>query len=147
MGVTVYLNCSSSTGFDPNAMTMTKLSASFPATLCRTSSILFRANHVVEFFDSFELLLFSLSYLLIARSGSAVLLGPCQVLVVQSFAFSFRLSKVRSLIEWLLRSFCIQRENPMRRILNSCSFCDDVEVLLQGDSVVHVFFSPPDVIQ
>ena len=37
----------------------------------------------------------------------------------------------------------------MLRILNSFSFCGDVDVLLQGDSVVqnYVFFSPPDGIQ
>ena len=35
-----------------------------------------------------------MSYLLTARNGSVFLLGSCQVLVVQSFAFSFRLSKV-----------------------------------------------------
>ena len=57
-----------------------------------------RVNRVVVFFDSFELLFFSLSYLLTARDDSVVLLGSCQVLVVQSFAFSFRLSKVRSLM-------------------------------------------------
>ena len=62
----------------------------------------FRVNREVEFFDSFELLFFSLSNLWIARDGSVVSLSPCQVLVVQSFAFSFRLSKVGSLIEWLL---------------------------------------------
>ena len=128
-------NCSSSNGFDPNAMMMTKLSAGFPATLSKTS-ILFEVNHIVEFFDSFELLFFSLSYLLTARGGSKLLMGPCQVLVMQSFALSFRLSKVRSLIKWLLRSFCVQRENPMLRILNSLSFCGGVVVLLQGDSVI-----------
>ena len=60
----------------------------------------FRVNRVVEFFNFFELLFFSLSYLLTARDGSEVLLSPCQVLVVQSFAFSFRLGKVGSGIEW-----------------------------------------------
>ena len=57
-------------------------------------------KRAVVFFDALECLSFSLSYLLTARNGSVVLLGPCQVLVVQSFAFSFRLSKVRSLLEW-----------------------------------------------
>ena len=117
-------NCSCSNGVGPNLMTTTKLSAGYTATLCRTS------NRVVVFFDSFELLFSSLSYLLTARDGS------CQVLVVQSFAFSFRLSKVKSLIE-LLRSFCVyQRENPMIRILNSLSSCCDVDMLLQGNSVM-----------
>ena len=32
-------NCSSSNWFDPNLMTMTKMSAGFSATLCRTSSL------------------------------------------------------------------------------------------------------------
>ena len=87
--------------------------------------------------------------LLTARNGSVFFLGPCQVLVVQSFAFSSRLSKIRSLIEWLLKSFCICSKNPMFRISNSPSSCCDVDVLLQGDSVVqhYVFFSPPDDIQ
>ena len=52
---------------------------------------------------------------------------------MQSFAFSFRLSKVGSLIEWLLRSFFVHRENPMLRIFNTLSSCCDVDVLLQGD--------------
>ena len=97
----------------------------------------FRVNCVVEFFDSFELLPFSLSYLLTAKDGS------CQVFVMPSFALSFRLSKVGSLIEWLLRSFCIYCENPMLRILNSFSSCSDADVLLQGASVVQhcVFLS------
>ena len=58
----------------------------------------FRVNRAVVFFDALEWLSFSLSYLLTARNGSTFFLGLCQVLVVQSFAFSFRLSKVRSLI-------------------------------------------------
>ena len=58
------------------------------------------------------------------------------MLVVQSFAFSFRLIKVGSLIEWLLSSsFCISGKNPMLRIL---SFCGDIDVLLQGDPVVRL---------
>ena len=56
---------------------------------------------------------------------------------MQSFAFSFRLGKVGSMIDWLLRSSCIYREDPMLRILNSLSSCGDVDVLLHGDSVVH----------
>ena len=59
----------------------------------------FGVNRVVVFFDALEWLSFSLSYLLTAKNGSIFFLGPCQVLVVQSFAFSFRLSKVKSLIE------------------------------------------------
>ena len=100
-------------------------------------------NNVVIFFVALGLLSFSLSYWLTARKGSVFFLGPCQVLVVQSFAVSFRLSKVWSLIEWLLRSFCFQRETPMLRILNSFSFCGDVDVLLQGLQH-YVFLSPPD---
>ena len=90
----------------------------------------FRINSVLIFF------------VVTARNGSMFFLGPCQVLVVQSFAFSFRLSEVRSLIEWLLRSFCTYCENPMLRILNSFSSCGDIDVRLQGDSVAwhYVFF-------
>ena len=106
-------NCSSSNGFGPTLTTMTKLSASWPAISCRQVSPrpfveprnLFRVNRVVIFFIALGLLSISLSYFLIARIGSVFFLGPCQVLVVQSFAFSFRSSKVRSLIEWLLKSF------------------------------------------
>ena len=82
----------------------------------------FGVNRVVEFFDSFALLFFSSSYLLTARDGSVVLLSPCQVLVVQSFAFSFRMSKVGPLIEWKLSSsFRTCCKNPIIRNLNSCS--------------------------
>ena len=101
-------NWSSSTGFGPTLTTMTKLfagwpailtmlSAGFPATLGRTSN-LFWVNRVAIFFVALKLS-FSLSYLSTARNGSVFFLGPCQVLVMQSFAFSFRLSKVGSLIE------------------------------------------------
>ena len=59
---------------------------------------------------------------------------------MQSFAFSFRLSKVGSLIEWLLRSsFSICGENPMFRILNSLSSFSDVDVLLLPGSTSFVF--------
>ena len=60
-------HCSSSNGFDPNLMTMTKLSAGFPATLCRTSS-LFQGQRVVVFFDALECSSFSLSYLWTPRN-------------------------------------------------------------------------------
>ena len=100
-----------------------------------------RVNRIVVFFDALECLSFSLSYLLTARNGSVVLRGPCQVLVVQSFAFSFCLSKIKSLIEWLLKSFCVLCENPMLRILNSHSSCCDVEMLLQGIFLSHSIMS------
>ena len=112
-------------------------------------STCFRVNRVVMFFVAFKLLPFLVSYLLIARNISVFLLGSCQVLVMQSFACSLRQSKVGSSIECELRSFCIYRENPMLRILNSLSSCTNVDVLLHGDSVVQHFvvFSPPDGIQ
>ena len=78
----------------------------FPRDSLSNLQLVFGVNCVVIFFVALKLLSFSLSYLLTARNGSVFFLGPCQVLVVQSFAFSFRLSKVWSLIEWLLRSFC-----------------------------------------
>ena len=121
----------SSNGFDPNAMTMTKLSAGFTATPCRTSNLFFGSTA-----QSYFSLPSNCCPVRCLTGGSIFFLGPCQVLVAQSFAFSFRLSKVSSLIEWLLTSFCIYRENPMHRILNSCSSCGDVDVPLQGDSVV-----------
>ena len=76
---------------------------------------------------------------------SVLLLGSCQVLVLQSFAFSLRLSKVGSLIEWeLSSSFSICRKNPIFRNLDSFSPRSFVDVLLQGDPVVQhdVVFSP-----
>ena len=60
-----------------------------------------RVNREVAFFDALECLSSSLSYLLTARNGSVVLLGPCQVLFVQSFAFSFRLSKSQ-VVDWVV---------------------------------------------
>ena len=67
---------------------------------------------------------------------------------MQSFAFSFRLSKVGSLIEWKLSSsFRICCKNPIIRNLNSFSSRSLVGVLLQGDPVVryYVVSSPSDV--
>ena len=66
-----------------------------------------RVDCTVIFFNSVKRLSFSLSYLLASRNGSICFLGPCQVLVMQSFALPFRLNKVGSLIEWLLRSFFV----------------------------------------
>ena len=91
-------NCSSSNGFDLNLTTI---------------PVCFRINRVVVFFDALEWLSFSPSYLLNARNGSKIFLGPCQVLVAQSFAFSYRLGNVRSLIEWFQSSFFVLCENPM----------------------------------
>ena len=79
-------------------------------------------NRVVIFIVALKWLSFSLSYLLIARNITVFLLGSCQVLVVQWFAFSFRLSKVGSLIEWKLSSsFRICCKYPIIRSLNSFS--------------------------
>ena len=133
-------NCSSSNGFGPTLTTM-KLPAGWPATLTKLSAgsprpfvespTCFKVNRVVIFFVALKLLSFSLPHLLTARNGSVLFLGPCQVLVMQSFAFSCRLSKVGSLIEWLLSSsLCICRENPTLRILNSPSSCRNSVVLV-----------------
>ena len=82
---------------------------------------------------AFKLLSFSLSYMLTARNISVFLLGSCQVLVMQSFAFSFPLSKVGSLIEWeLSSSFRICCQNPIIRNLNSFSSRSLVDVRLQA---------------
>ena len=48
------------------------------------------------------------------------------MLVVHSAAFSFCLSKIRSLIKWLLNTVLIQSEYPMFCILNSFRSCSDV---------------------
>ena len=61
-------------------------------------------SHILPFL---KCLSFSLSCLLIARNGSIILLILCHMFVVQSLAFSFRLSRIRSLTEWCLRSSCI----------------------------------------
>ena len=89
----------SSNGCLPNSWTRTMATktTSFPALFHRTSS-LFEGHRIVVFFNSFELLFFSLSYLLASRNGSVFLLGPCQNFVVQFLAFSFRFGKVGSLI-------------------------------------------------
>ena len=105
-----------------------------------------RVNDVVIFFVAFKLLPFSLSFLLTARNISVLLLGSCQVLVMESFAFSFRLSKVGSLIEWKLSSsFRICCKNPYNPYLNSFSSRSLVDVRLQGDPVVqnNVVFPHP----
>ena len=47
-------------------------------------------NHVVIFFVVLKLVSTSLSYWLTARHGPVFFLGSCQVLVMQSFAVSFR---------------------------------------------------------
>ena len=59
------------------------------AVVCRFPRDLFLllVNRAVIFFVALNLLSFSRSYLLTARNGSVFFLGPCQVLVVQSFAF------------------------------------------------------------
>ena len=87
---------------------------------------------MVIFFVADKLLSFALSYLLTAKNVSVFSLGFCQVLVVRSVAVSFRLSKVRSLIEWLLSSPSICRKKPMFRIWNSFSSSSDVDVLLRA---------------
>ena len=74
--------------------------------------------NVVKVFLDFKLLPFPLSYLLTARNISVFLLCYCQVLVVQSFAFSFLLSKIKSLIERKLSSsFRICCKTPIIRNL------------------------------
>ena len=105
----------------------------------------FRVKRAVIFFVALKLSSFSMSYVLTVRNGSVFFLGPCQVLVVQSFALSYRLSEIGSLIEWLPRSFCIYRENPMLRILNSLRSCRDVDVFSTAILSYNIMlFSPPD---
>ena len=108
-----------------------------------------RIEWKVILLNSFEHLRFSLSYLLTARNGSVVFLGPCQVLVMQSFAFSFRLSKSRSLIQWLLSTVLIQFEDPMFRILISDRSCCDVWMITQSHFVMfkNLLLSPPNILQ
>ena len=142
-------NCSSSTGFGPTLTTMTKPFAGSPRLSLEPPTCV-RVNDEVVFFVAFKLLPFSLSYLLTAKNISVFLLGSCQVLVLQWFAFSFRLSKVRSLIEWKLSSFYrICCKHPIIRNLNSFRSRCLVDVRVQGDHVVQydVVFFPSDVRQ
>ena len=139
-------NCSSSSGFGPTLTTMTKLLASWPATLCGTSNLfsgqlrghILRCHQIVALF----------AVLFADCEDSVFFLDSFQVLVMQSFAFSSDLSKVGSLIGWKLsssfRSCC---KNPIIRNLNSFSSRSLVDVRLQGDPVVQfdVVFSPSDV--
>ena len=71
-----------------------------------------RIDSIVILVDSFERLASSLSYLLIARNGSTLLLSPCHTFVMQSFAFTSCLRKIRSL-SLLLNIVLIQSEYPM----------------------------------
>ena len=85
-------NCSSSTGFGRTMTTMTKLLEGSATSLTQMSAgfpTCIRVNGVVEFFMAFKLLPFSLSYWLTARNISVFSLDSLQVLVMQSFAFSF----------------------------------------------------------
>ena len=115
-------NCSSSSGFGPTLTTMTKLFAGWPAILTKLSAgfptrrsveppTCFRVDGVVVFFVALKWLSFSLSCFLTARNGPCIFIGfspgarhanvgSRQVLVMQTFVFSFRSSKVGSLIEW-----------------------------------------------
>ena len=99
-------NCSSSTGFGPNLTTMTKLFAGITATLYRTSNM-FSGQLRSHFLRCPETVVLFAALFVDCEEWFCILLGPCQALVVQSFAFSFRLGKVGSLIEWWLRSFCM----------------------------------------
>ena len=69
-----------------------------PPRLLREPPACASVDCLVILFNSLKRLSFSLSCLLTARNGSKVLLSLCHVFVVESLAFSFRLSKVRSLM-------------------------------------------------
>ena len=96
-------NYSSSTGFDPTLTMMTELFAGWPSIKRSCLQVsprpfvepptCFRVNCVVIFFVALKLLSFSLSYLLTVGNGPVFFLGPCQALVMQSFAFSFARAK------------------------------------------------------
>ena len=122
---------------------LAKMSASFRATVCRTFHLFSGQlrSRVLRCPQNWSFRCLMLT----AKNISVFLLGSCQVLVIESFALSFCMSKIGSLIEWLLWSFCTDRENPMLRTLNPFSSCSDVDVLLHDDSVVqhHMVFLPP----
>ena len=151
-GMLSFSNCFSSNGFwshvDDDDEAVCRLACDPDEFVCRfprdcLSNLQPVSGSTTKSYSSFALKVvsFSLSYLLSARNVFVFLLGSCQVLVMQSFAFSFRLSKVGSLIEWLLSSsICIYRENPMLRILHSLSSCSGVDVLLHGDSSYNIMW-------
>ena len=98
-------SCSSSTGFGPTLTTMTKLlaawlasltqmSAGFTATVCRISNLC-SGQRRSQSLRGLQIVALSLSCLLTARNISVFLLGSCQVLVMQSFAFLFLLEQSR----------------------------------------------------
>ena len=53
-----------------------------------------RVDRIVVFFFPFELLFFSLSFLLASRNGSIFLLGPCHKCVISCILFSLEQSRV-----------------------------------------------------
>ena len=106
--------CSSYTGFGPALTTMTKLlacwpailtqmSASFFATVCRISNLCSGQRRSQGLRCLQIVALFAVLFV-DCEEHLCILDGSCQVLVMQSFAFSFRLRKVGSLIEWDLSS-------------------------------------------
>ena len=94
-------NFSSSNCWGPNLLTMTKTRL---LRLLKERPTCSRVESAVIFFHSLKRLSLSLSYLLIVRHGSTILLSSL-MFVVQS-----RLSKIRSLVQWLLSSSLIHFE-------------------------------------
>ena len=113
--------------------TMAKMATSFSAPVRETSSLFDGRPHsrILQLLRTF----FSLSYLLASRNGSVFLLGPCHVFVVQSLAFSFRLSKVGSLILTVAEDHPDRILNPLLTVSSSLSPCRDVFLIHQNNSV------------
>ena len=95
-------NCSSSTGFGPTLTTMTKrlaswpailtkMSASFTATLCGTSH-LFSGQLRSHILRCHRIVVLFAVLLVDCEEWFVFFLGPCKVLVVELCAFSFRLA-------------------------------------------------------
>ena len=124
---------------------LTQMSAGFTATVCGTSNLCSgqRRSRILRCFQIVALI----AVLFVdCEEYLCILVGFfCQVLVMQSFTFSFRLNKVG----WLSSSFRICCKNPIIRNLNSISSRGLVDVRLQGGPVVQydVVFSPSDVRQ
>ena len=125
-------NCSSSNGFDPKLMTMTKLSAGFPSTLWTTSS-LFEDQPRSRILRCPRMLVHFAVSLADCEEWFGSLAGflPSARRATVRILFSVEQSQV---VDWVVAE--AQLENPMLRILNSLSSCCDVEMLLQSTSVI-----------
>ena len=122
-------NCWSSTGFGPTLTTMTKLlagwptsltqmSASFPATVCRISNLC-SGQRRSQSRRGLQIVALCAVLFVDCAEYFCVLVGFLPGARLAMVCILYRLSKVRSLIEWKLSSFFrICCKNPIIRNLN-----------------------------